>query len=155
MPNTTILSISIVLALAGCGTDNGGSTGGPEGSGNNSQLLVDSRGFTLYSNDHDTATTVVCVDECTQFWVPMTTAAQGNGQASKFASLTRPDGTVQATYDGEPLYTFVYDQAAGDVTGDSVTDAFGGTTFLWKAVRLQPTSSPPPGGGGRDAGYGY
>jgi predicted lipoprotein with Yx(FWY)xxD motif len=39
----------------------------------------------------------------------------------------RDDGTVQATLDGMPLYTFVRDTAPGDANGEGST-AFGA---LW------------------------
>jgi predicted lipoprotein with Yx(FWY)xxD motif len=145
MLKTTTLAISVILAVAGCGSDY---SSGPDGSlGNTTQFLVDARGFTLYTNDHDTATAIVCVDDCAQIWIP---AAAAQGTDPKVTTFTRPDGTAQAAYNGKPLYTFVYDQAAGDHGGDGVTDAFGGTTFVWTAARRQPTSSPPSGSDGSD-----
>jgi predicted lipoprotein with Yx(FWY)xxD motif len=145
MLKTTTLAISVVLAVVGCGSDDsGGADAAVSGA---SPFLVDARGFTLYTNDKDTAAAVVCVDGCAQIWIPAA-AAQGND--AKLTTFTRPDGTVQAAYDGKPLYTFAYDQAAGDRGGDGVTDAFGTTTFVWTAARRQGTSTPPSGSDGSD-----
>jgi hypothetical protein len=47
---------------------------------------------------------------------------------SMLGSLTRPDGRLQVTYRGLPLYRFSGDTEAGDVNGQG----FGGT---WHALR--------------------
>ena len=40
--------------------------------------------------------------------------------ASKLGTLTRSDGTIQASYGGWPLYYWVKDTKPGDVTGQNV-----------------------------------
>jgi len=41
---------------------------------------------------------------------------------------------MQVTYDGKPLYTFTLDSQPGELTGNGVTDQFGGTQFTWHAA---------------------
>ena len=41
-----------------------------------------------------------------------------------FGTLARTDGTTQVTYDGRPLYFYVGDSAAGDVTGDGLGEVW-------------------------------
>jgi hypothetical protein len=55
------------------------------------------------------------------------------------------------TVDGAPVYTFTQEDA-GEVTGDNLTDEFGGTSFTWHVVRVDgsapqesPAGSPEPG----------
>jgi len=42
----------------------------------------------------------------------------------KWTHVTRDDGSMQWAYDGKPLYTFVKDKKAGDMTGDGVKDVW-------------------------------
>jgi predicted lipoprotein with Yx(FWY)xxD motif len=68
-------------------------------------------------------------------------------------------GGNQVTFDGKPLYTFAQD-SAGKVTGNGVTDSFGGTSFTWTVASTGATStsssaSSGSGGGGSSGGYGY
>jgi predicted lipoprotein with Yx(FWY)xxD motif len=44
--------------------------------------------------------------------------------ASKLGTTKRKDGTLQVTYDGHPLYTFVEDKKPGEANGND-TSAFG------------------------------
>jgi predicted lipoprotein with Yx(FWY)xxD motif len=71
---------------------------------------------------------------CVPQWPPLTGAprpAPGVALKGTLGTIIRPDGVVQATYDGHPLYTFAGDFDPGDVAGNGVTQ-FGGT---WHAAR--------------------
>jgi predicted lipoprotein with Yx(FWY)xxD motif len=50
----------------------------------------------------------------------------GDADGSLLGTIDRPDGSVQATYDGFPLYYFAGDAAPGDANGESV----GGVWFI-------------------------
>jgi len=96
-------------------------------------LLVDAKGMTLYLYTKDTPNTSTCYDKCAAAWPPLTTtssATAGTGvDDSKIGTTMRTDGTTQITYNGWPLYYFVKDKAAGDVTGENV----GGVWFVLSA----------------------
>jgi predicted lipoprotein with Yx(FWY)xxD motif len=47
-------------------------------------------------------------------------------------TVTRPDGSIQVTYNQQPLYTFYLDQQPGDAKGNGFID-LGGT---WHVVSL-------------------
>jgi predicted lipoprotein with Yx(FWY)xxD motif len=98
------------------------------------QILVDSKGMTLYLFVADTGTTSTCYTSCASIWPPvLTTGAPQAGTgatASLLGTTTRTDGKVEVTYAGHPLYYFVQDKAAGDTTGQGV-NGFGG---LWWVV---------------------
>src|SRR5512142_325531 len=77
------------------------------------QMLVTADGLTLYTNTFDTPGVSKCTDSsCTSFWLPYLTTAQpmaGQGVTGSLGTLTRPDGSLQVTYNQMPLYTFVGD----------------------------------------------
>ena len=54
----------------------------------------------------------------------------GPGVTGKLSALTRSDGSVQAAYDGHPLYTYVGDSAPGQANGNGL-NLNGG---LWHEV---------------------
>ena len=87
-------------------------------------FLVDSMGMTLYIYTKDTPNTSVCYGGCATAWPPLLTNGApiaGTGvTASMLGTTTRTDGTVQATYNGWPLYYFAKDKVAGDTTGEGV-----------------------------------
>ena len=114
------------------------------------EILVDSSGKALYTNNQDTTGNVMCTGECAAIWVPLVQ----NG---------KPVGL-----DGKPLYTFASD-TAGKVTGDGVRDSFGGVDFIWTVATpsgsSQAGSTPAPatttpstttgGSSSSSGGYGY
>jgi predicted lipoprotein with Yx(FWY)xxD motif len=89
------------------------------------KVLTDAQGMTLYFFVTDLAGegTSTCYGICATFWPIFsadTVVASHPLQASDFSSITRSDGTKQATYKGWPLYYFRNDKRPGDVTGENV-----------------------------------
>jgi predicted lipoprotein with Yx(FWY)xxD motif len=68
--------------------------------------------------------------------------------SGKLAQVKRPDGTMQVTFDGKPLYRFTEDSAPGQVTGNNFKDDFDGTQFTWHAVTTGGSSA---GGGAKNS----
>jgi len=96
-------------------------------------VLTDSKGFTLYSFAPDTATTSNCTGSCAAYWPPLTGApTAGPGVTGELGTITRPDGTTQATYNGHPLYTYVGDTHPGQANGNNL-NLNGG---LWHEVTI-------------------
>jgi predicted lipoprotein with Yx(FWY)xxD motif len=98
-------------------------------------VLVDSNGMTLYDFHKDKGTTSSCYSACASTWPPMLTEGEptvGNGaMASKLGTTERKDGTMQVTYAGHPLYTFVEDKKPGEANGNDVS-FFGGQWYALK-----------------------
>ncbi|HLS44407.1 MAG TPA: hypothetical protein VK045_03135 [Ornithinicoccus sp.] len=89
-------------------------------------ILVDGAGMTLYLFTQDSLNTSVCTDDCLVAWPILEgepTAGEG-ADDSLLGSFEREDGTIQATYDGWPLYYFAQDQEPGDTTGQAVNDVW-------------------------------
>ncbi|MDX6601782.1 MAG: hypothetical protein QOF13_984 [Solirubrobacterales bacterium] len=85
------------------------------------KVIVDSKGFTLYDFHKDKGGKSSCYGACEQVWPPLTTGGKpqaGEGaMASKLGTTKRKDGTLQVTYAGWPLYTYVEDKKPGDAKG--------------------------------------
>ena len=135
------LRCALAGAVVACGTSGGNapvSDGGSPvsvGTMTTSQfgaILVGTNGMALYTKAGDSAATSTCADTCVTAWPPLTVslgqqAVGGPGVQGTFGSLTRYDGTIQATYDGRPLYYWHLDDRAGAVTGDGI-DGFSVAT---------------------------
>ena len=84
-------------------------------------VVTNAQGFTLYSFAPDTATTSKCSGPCAQIWPPLTgPVAAAQGVTGKLGTITRSDGSKQATYDGHPLYTYIADNAPGQANGNNL-----------------------------------
>jgi predicted lipoprotein with Yx(FWY)xxD motif len=97
-------------------------------------VLANGGGYTLYWFSKDTPAYTACDDTCVSQWPPVTgtpKALAGTALTGKFGTLRRPDGVLQSTYDGHPLYTSSGDQDPGDAGGNGVTQ-FGGT---WHVIK--------------------
>jgi predicted lipoprotein with Yx(FWY)xxD motif len=84
-------------------------------------LLTDAKGLTLYWFAPDTATRSACYGSCASYWPPVTgTPSAGPGVSGKLGTITRTGGTLQATYDGHPLYTYIGDSGPGQASGNNL-----------------------------------
>jgi predicted lipoprotein with Yx(FWY)xxD motif len=171
------------VVLAACGGGNSSSGSGSSGAGtgsastmatsggvvsvksvDNSDVLTNSQGKTLYTADVEKSGRIMCTGQCTTFWMP----ADGSAAKAKTAAadlnlkvgvVKRPDGTDQLTLGGKPLYSFTQ-EGAGKLTGNGFMDAFNGTQFTWSAAAptgsVQATSgSGSSSGGGSAYSSGY
>ena len=86
-------------------------------------VLTSAGGLTLYSFAPDTSTTSNCNGTCAQNWPPVTGPTTASGVTGTFGTIKRSDGSVQATFDGHPLYTFVGDTAPGQNKGNGLNVA--------------------------------
>ena len=94
-------------------------------------VLTNSKGMTLYWFAPDTPTKSACYGSCAAYWPPVYGAQKaGPGVTGTLGTIRRSDGTIQATYDGHPLYTYIADNAPGQATGNNI-NLNGG---LWHEV---------------------
>ena len=94
-------------------------------------LLTNAKGLTLYTFVPDSLNKSVCYGDCATYWPPVPgNMSAGPGVTGKIGTITRTDGTKQATYNGHPLYTYIGDHGPGTAAGNNI-NLNGG---LWKDV---------------------
>ncbi|MCZ8511307.1 plastocyanin/azurin family copper-binding protein [Paenibacillus filicis] len=98
--------------------------------------LTDDAGKTLYMYTKDMTDMSVCVDKCVANWPlysPDSLLIPAELSAADFKTISRDDGKKQLTYKGMPLYYFVKDTKAGDISGQGVNN-------VWYIVHPEPAS---------------
>ena len=84
-------------------------------------LLTNAQGLTLYWFAPDKPDKSVCYGDCAAYWPPVAGhAVAGPGVSGTIGTITRTDGTTQATYDGHPLYTYIGDHSPGQDGGNNI-----------------------------------
>jgi predicted lipoprotein with Yx(FWY)xxD motif len=109
-------------------------------------ILVNSQGMTLYHLSGEQGGKFICTGSaCLGVWHPLIAApgATPSGAVSSLGTVKRPEGTLQVTYKGTPLYTFTQDKQAGETNGQGIKDV--GT---WTVVTTGAASSAAPSTGG-------
>jgi predicted lipoprotein with Yx(FWY)xxD motif len=158
----TVLAACSSSATSSAGGSGGTSTGSPVATTGGSSLktatiggatvLTSASGFTLYSFAPDTSTKSNCNGTCAQNWPPVKGPATAAGVTGTFGTITRSDGSTQATFDGHPLYTFAGDTAPGQNKGNGLNAAGG----LWHEVTTSGAAAPAPAGSSSSgSGGGY
>ena len=99
-------------------------------------VLTNGKGLTLYTFAPDKPGKSVCYGSCAAYWPPVkgpvTVAAGVAGVTGKLGTTKRTDGSLQATYNGHPLYTYIADTAPGQAKGNNL-NLNGG---LWYEVKV-------------------
>ncbi len=106
-------------------------------------VLTGPNGRTLYYFTSDSSGSSTCTGQCAVVWPPLVVPAGSkpvlsSGIAGAVATLVRPDGTTQVTYDGHPLYYFQGDTAPGQDKGQGVD----GTWFVLSTPGTSLVVSP-------------
>jgi predicted lipoprotein with Yx(FWY)xxD motif len=111
------------------------------------QVLVDSRGRTLYMFVPDKRRKVTCTGSCAVSWPPLKLpkgaklAASGKAQPKLLGSDPNPAGGRVVTYAHWPLYTYIADTKAGTAFGQA-TNLNGGLWYVLspagKVIRKKP-----------------
>jgi predicted lipoprotein with Yx(FWY)xxD motif len=165
---------ALALAVSACASSSSTSGSTPAAGGNNSatsaaaagagttismrtvggqQVLTNAQGLTLYWFVPDTSTTSKCTGSCATYWPPVKgPATAGSGVTGTLSTITRSDGTTQATYDGHPLYTYVADGGPGQNKGNGLNIS-GGLWYEMTVSGATPAASTSSSAGG--GGYGY
>jgi predicted lipoprotein with Yx(FWY)xxD motif len=109
-------------------------------------FLVDGNGMTLYLFTKDAPNTSNCSGGCLAKWPPLLVKgapAAGEGvKVSLIGTITRADGTQQATYNQMPLYYWYTDKVPGDTLGQNVGKVWFVVDPSGKAVGLAPAAMP-------------
>lgn len=107
--------------------------------------LAGADGKTLYTLSTDTSSTSTCLGGCANTWPPLlgdgSQVTPGDGVSGSFGTITREGGEKQVTHNGQPLYYYAGDNAAGDSSGDGV----GG---VWAIAAVGEASASQPASGG-------
>jgi predicted lipoprotein with Yx(FWY)xxD motif len=123
------------------------------------KVLADAKGDTLYWYSKDMRNgPSTCTGGCRSAWPVVAgkpAAAMGVTFAGQLGEVTDAGGTVQATYNGYPLYTYSGDMAPGETAGNGV----GGVWHVISGQYLTTMSSGSgsmgsSGSGSSGSGYG-
>jgi predicted lipoprotein with Yx(FWY)xxD motif len=149
----TAMAVALGLGLAGAGV---GAAAAPTvlvtTNATFGPILTTGSGFALYTltTDHNGQST--CHGSCAAVWPPLnipagTVPTTGTGVTGTVGTATQTNGTVQVTFNGSPLYTFVGDTGAGQVTGNGVSDF-----SVVKVAAAPPTTTTPAPPAGTPSG---
>ena len=109
-------------------------------------ILTDATGMTLYRNTKEEGGTIACTGGCTSIWSPLLLATgsslpvAGAGVTGAVATVSRPDGGTQVTFNGAPLYHYSGDHQAGDATGQGIA----GIWFVVSPAATAATATTTP-----------
>jgi predicted lipoprotein with Yx(FWY)xxD motif len=111
-------------------------------------VLTNLKGRTLYTLSAEIKGRFICTRGCLSVWHPLVVPKGIKPLGpTRLGLVKRPDGRLQVTFKGRPLYTFSGDAKAGQANGEGVKDV--GT---WHAASLgkirhgepQPPENPYP-----------
>lgn len=93
------------------------------------EILVDQDGRALYIFDNDEEGQSNCDENCAGIWPPFevdsgSEVTAGQGVTAEFDTITRDDGTTQATVNGMPLYYYTGDSGTNEANGQGINDVW-------------------------------
>ncbi len=90
-----------------------------------------------------------CNGNCASLWPPVQgPVTAGPRITGKLGTITRSDGSAQATYNGHPLYAYIGDTTPGQANGNGLNSSGG----IWHEVTASG-AAPAASSGGGGSGY--
>jgi predicted lipoprotein with Yx(FWY)xxD motif len=111
-------------------------------------VLTNAKGLTLYTFAIDGVNKSHCNTACAHYWPPEKGPVTATGIKGTFATTKRSDGTIQATWNGHPLYTYIGDTSPGQDKGNGLNLSGG----VWHDAAV--SGSPAPSGSSSSSGGG-
>lgn len=138
-----LAAVALALALVTGASASGGSrvvTKEAQVESLGAEVLTKANGHTLYSLSVETHGRFVCTGTCLGTWKPLVVpqGVKPKGPV-KLGTIRRPEGKIQVTFKGRPLYSFNGDSKAGEANGEGLRDV--GT---WHAAKVAAASTSPP-----------
>jgi predicted lipoprotein with Yx(FWY)xxD motif len=122
-----ISAVAVPIALAGGSKTVAGEATAPS---LHKTVLTNTKGMTLYSLSVEKNGKFICTGSCTKTWPPLLVAAGTKPKGPvTLGTIKRPEGKIQVTFKGSPVYTFDGDSKKGEANGEGIKDV--GT---WHAV---------------------
>jgi predicted lipoprotein with Yx(FWY)xxD motif len=113
-------------------------------------VVVNAAGRTLYSLGGESAHHLLCKSsECARLWPPLSVPSRTTrlkaaaGVHGALGMIKRPNGSMQVTLRGKPLYRYSGDRLSGQAAGEGIR-SFGGTWHAVTASSAAQTPSPAP-----------
>lgn len=156
----TIIAAGVLL-LAACTPKTGSGSTPPTAGGMDvtvshtsaGDALAGADGMTLYTFKADTAGKSTCYDACADKWPAFlgdgADVKPGAGVSGEFGTTTRDDGSKQVTHEGQPLYYYADDAAAGDAKGQGI----GGVWYIAAVGDASASQGAQPSGSGGELPY--
>jgi predicted lipoprotein with Yx(FWY)xxD motif len=125
------------------------------------RYLVDSQGHSVYLFEKDEDGESYCSGACAAVWPPLETSTAPRGgagiQDAELGTIDRPDGDMQVTYHGHPLYYYAADASTPDNTKGEDIEQFGAGWYLVGAhgQPIESNSGSTSGSGSNEGGGGY
>ncbi len=109
----------------------GGTVGTPLGVAETDlgEVVVDAEGMVVYyfTNDEPDSGVSACEGGCLEAWPPVLSDSETpevEGVTGEVGTIETPDGELQVTINGMPIYYFAEDEAPGDTNGQGVNEVW-------------------------------
>ena len=114
-------------------------------------VLVDAKAMTLYHFTLNKPGKIACVGKCVTIWPPLVlpkgaTGVTGGKGVTGLGTVKNPEGQMQVTYHGEPLYTFSGDKKRGEANGE-------GFLGKWYAIVVKAAAGSKTTSTTKSSGY--
>ena len=108
------------------------------------QIVVDAKGMSIYffTKDVKDSGTSACIGACITAWPPVLTESDSpavDGVTGTVGTIATPEGKKQVTVNGLPVYYYIQDKAAGDITGQGVNDVWYLVSPAGEMVKTAPS----------------